>query len=260
MNPIANVISLAARLSDFGKHQIRLLRRISKVRLLLILAGLLPACSQAESNLVITSFASNGRLTWSNLAPNSTCRVEWASSLNGPWTNTWDHLNNISTGTNTQLSAFVPMFYRVVMTVPPSTPANTYTIDWAALQWPLNADVQIDQPVTVYGRVYIAGLTDQSFTNDTAENVVADFGYGPEGSDPAASTDWVWTRGTPNPSYVGADNNDEYIGSFSVPQAGRYDFTVRFSGDGGISWVNADSSGTTDGYQASDAGKLTVYP
>jgi rhodanese-related sulfurtransferase len=59
------------------------------------------------------SFRDAGGLTWSNSTPGVTCRVEWASSPDGPWTNTWAGLNAIATGTNPLVTVRVPFYYRV---------------------------------------------------------------------------------------------------------------------------------------------------
>jgi hypothetical protein len=119
----------------------------------------------------------------------------------------------------------------------------------------------------VYGRVYVAGLTDQSTGNDLDPRVQAAVGVGPDGSDPAGPG-WTWTAAQPNPGYPGAfgeANNDEYMASFNAPPAGgSYDYAFRFSGDGGVTWLNCDrnvgpgSDGSQDGYQAANAGSLTV--
>jgi hypothetical protein len=148
---------------------------------------------------------------------------------------------------------------RVVMTVPPIAP--TYSIDWCRLQWPLTLTLASNEAFSVYGQVYIAGLTDQSTVNDLADNVVADVGYGPDGTDPSSDPGWIWIRGIPNPGYVQinpSEFNDEYEATLSVSQPGTYDYAVRFSGDGGTTWTYGDNNGTSDGYQAANAGDLLV--
>lgn len=55
----------------------------------------------------------NGIISWGPLPTGTTCRVEWASSLSGIWRTNWDELASLVT-TNEQMSAEVPMFYRVV--------------------------------------------------------------------------------------------------------------------------------------------------
>src|SRR5664279_4371833 len=75
---------------------------------------------------VITSFSGNGVLVCSNLAPGSVATVEWASSLSGPWTNTWAGLDAVTVNSNGMISVSVPMFYRVrgVAQVTNSAPAG----------------------------------------------------------------------------------------------------------------------------------------
>ena len=115
---------------------------------------------------------------------------------------------------------------------------------------------------TVYGRVYVAGLTDQSASNDLSPSLVAQLGYGPDGSSPSAA--WTWISSTPNMGYnggaAGEPNNDEYFVDFSLPSAGNYDFAYRFSADGGATWLFCDSgdAGSSDGYSTNNAGSLTV--
>lgn len=65
----------------------------------------------------IESLSQNGILTWTNSSLNITCRVEWASSVNGPWRSSWESLTNIVV-TNPAMAVSVPMFYRVVANIP----------------------------------------------------------------------------------------------------------------------------------------------
>jgi hypothetical protein len=57
----------------------------------------------------------NGMLTWTNSVTNVQYRIEWASTLEGPWYYSWESLSHIRSGTNYLLTASIPMFYRVVM-------------------------------------------------------------------------------------------------------------------------------------------------
>lgn len=62
---------------------------------------------------VITSFHGNGDLTWTSSLGES-YRVEWASDLtSGLWYRDWWDLNYV-TGSGTETTVSVPMFYRVV--------------------------------------------------------------------------------------------------------------------------------------------------
>jgi len=85
--------------------------RIQAGLLCVSLAGGL-ACASAQQ-IQILSLSQNGLLTWSNATLNATCRVEWASSVQGPWFSSWDSLASI-VATNHVTQRSVPMFYRVV--------------------------------------------------------------------------------------------------------------------------------------------------
>jgi len=140
----------------------------------------------------------------------------------------------------------------------------TLTGIWCRLQWPLDETVLAGTDFTVYGRVYVAGVTDATTGNDPNPLLVASVGYGPDGATPDTWTEW--TDAAPNDTYDGSEaNNDEYMATFAAPSAaGTYDFAYRFSGDGGDTWVYCDkdagagSDGSEDGYQADNAGNLGV--
>ncbi len=77
----------------------------------------LALAAQAGTNLVISSFSGNGELAWSNLPGAIEYRVEWASTPDGVWTNSWNSLNAIA-ATGSTYSVRVPMFYRLVAIIP----------------------------------------------------------------------------------------------------------------------------------------------
>jgi hypothetical protein len=143
---------------------------------------------------------------------------------------------------------------------------TTYTVDWCNLQWPHVIEEYPGVEVTVYGRLYIAGLTDQTTGNDIETGLVrGQVGYGPPGSDPSAGSGWTWTEAGPNPGWdggaAGEPNNDEYQGVITMPSTpGEYDYCFRFSGDGGSVWYYGDTDGSQNGYQTAQAGKMTVGP
>ena len=95
-----------------------------KLGMMLGLAGLLTASWAAD--LAITSFTSDGSLTWTNSVSTATYRVEWASTAQGPWQR-FDALTNLSsvTATSRLVSVQVPMLYRVVWLDAPQH-AGTY--------------------------------------------------------------------------------------------------------------------------------------
>lgn len=73
--------------------------------------------------LQITALAHNGQLTFTTLPGYTNYTLEWAPTVLGPWTNSWEPLRLLQPTVNT-LTVAVPMFYRVVargtaVTVPP---------------------------------------------------------------------------------------------------------------------------------------------
>jgi hypothetical protein len=138
-----------------------------------------------------------------------------------------------------------------------------FTIGFCRLQFPTSVTLEAGAETTVYGRLYVAGLTDRSPQNDPNARVIGQLGYGADGSTPDGT--WTWTNAVPNPGWngndVGEPNNDEYQASLVAPAAGSaYDYAYRFSGDGGTTWTycDADLPGNNNGYDPANAGQLTV--
>jgi formylglycine-generating enzyme required for sulfatase activity len=73
----------------------------------------LASASASAQAPVIASFGANGALTSMNMQPGTTASVEWASSAQGPWTNTWAGLDAVTVDSNGSIRVSVPMFYRV---------------------------------------------------------------------------------------------------------------------------------------------------
>lgn len=144
----------------------------------------------------------------------------------------------------------------------PIVPRN---IDFCRLERPATIDAAENSVVTVYGRVYIAGLTDQSGGNDPDRAVIGAVGVGPDGSNPETDSGWIWFEGEPNASYGPATpdyelNSDEYEGELILPgPPDDYDFAFRFSGDAGETFTYCDTGlGTIDGYNPAEAGQVTT--
>ncbi len=144
----------------------------------------------------------------------------------------------------------------------------TYNIDFCRLQFPTVITETEGVSTTVYGRLYVAGLTNLTTSTDTAPTVLAQVGYGDDATDPATDTSWSWTDAVANAGYVASGNDeDEYQGELTTPPASGspYDFAYRFSGDGGATWTYCDgtngaSDGSADGYQTANAGALVSNP
>ena len=84
--------------------------------------------------------------------------------------------------------------------------------------------------------------------------LTAQVGYGTVGADPATFT---WTDSIYNTEHF-YDDNDEYWTTMTPTSVGTYEYAYRFSGDGGSSWTYCDTSGSGDGYQSANAGRMTV--
>jgi hypothetical protein len=117
--------------------------------------------------------------------------------------------------------------------------------------------------ITFYGRLYESGATPSGGNNPA---LVAQFGYAPANPDgsaisnPEYETAWNWFDAAYNSSCNGCGNNDEYMYTLTLPAAGTYNFTYRFSVDSGASWTYADDNGTgsNTGLTPFDFEKLAV--
>lgn len=131
------------------------------------------------------------------------------------------------------------------------------TIGWANLQWPptmTHTISAVDRTEDAYGQVWIDGVTNQP---GPTPNLLAQLGFGPAGSDPNSNPDWVWVSASFN---VDAGNNDEFVASMLPESTGSFDYAFRYSTTNGFDWVYADLDGISNGYDPSQAGKLTVNP
>jgi formylglycine-generating enzyme len=80
----------------------------------------LSASLSLGQDVVISSIQGSGRLSWTNAVnTNGLCRVEWGSSVTGPWHRTFQAIQSIDTLTNTAFTVTVPIFYRVAMATNP---------------------------------------------------------------------------------------------------------------------------------------------
>jgi hypothetical protein len=101
---------------------------------------------------------------------------------------------------------------------------------------------------------------------DVNENVRAQVGFGPNGSNANDNDGWTWFDANPNADFngnnAGEANNDEYQGTLIVPnQSGStYSFAIRFTVDAGQTWTACDGTGegSSNGYQSINAGRFTI--
>lgn len=140
--------------------------------------------------------------------------------------------------------------------------AGTWEVEWCNLQFPSMIAGNTETITTAYARVYVEGLTDQTPGNDADKQLLVEFGYGADASDPDAG-DWTWASGVENVGWNGDDagqpNNDEYQGDLQFGAPGAYDYAARVSGDGGTAWVYCDLDGLVEGgYTSDQAGNAVI--
>ena len=108
----------------------------------------------------------------------------------------------------------------------------------------------------IFGQLYEQGVTDAA---GQGAGVLADIGWGPNMSDPTAVNTWTWLPATYN---VDVGNNDEYERTLTIPTAGTYLYTARFSLDGGLSYTYCDTNGAGSNagltFEAGNLGTLTA--
>ncbi len=132
-------------------------------------------------------------------------------------------------------------------------------IGWANLQWPPTITHTLGPVPTenIYGQVWIDGVT--PLPGPTV-GLMAQVGFGPDGSYPQGNPDWSWVDAIFNRD---AGNNDEFMGQLLPDEVGSFDYAYRYSTDGGVTWLYADLDGTDgspDDYDPDSAGDLTVVP
>jgi hypothetical protein len=145
---------------------------------------------------------------------------------------------------------------------------------WGNTQSPVVAvSAQVGQPTDpIYGRVYLAGVTDATPPDPT--KLAVDLGWGPVDTsvsqvDPYVSPDWKWAPATVNSACTDCGGNLEFMGTVTPDQAGAFAIAFRYSADGGLTWQYGDltltdgtgnviTDGSADGWQAANALPLNV--
>jgi glycosidase len=132
----------------------------------------------------------------------------------------------------------------------------SFPIGYAVLQHPKTTTVTRGQTTeTIYGQVYVAGVTDAGGSGDA---IRAQVGFGSTGSDPGSWTTW---RSMSHNAGCSCGNNFEYQGALRPAVAGTFDLLVRFSTDNGLTWSYGDQDGGFPGEPGTDLpGVLTVDP
>jgi hypothetical protein len=116
-------------------------------------------------------------------------------------------------------------------------------IGYSALIWPEQTTCAVGTTTeSMRGRAFGPGLTD--WTGPPPAMVVAEIGYGPEGTMPDRDPGWHWVVG------IWANDlsaNDEFLAALTCPAPGNYGLAFRASADGGLTYLYGDISGSTPG-------------
>jgi hypothetical protein len=131
--------------------------------------------------------------------------------------------------------------------------------DYCNLQFPTTFSVvRFATTADVFGRIFEAGVTEAA---GPPPGILAQLGYARTGAAVSASG-WAWFDASYN---VQVGNDDEFMASFVAPAAlGTYQYTYRFSNDGGESFTycDLDGAGSNPGLAFDPAllGVMTVTP
>ncbi|HYI01103.1 beta strand repeat-containing protein [Hyalangium sp.] len=135
---------------------------------------------------------------------------------------------------------------------------NTLEADYCNLQFPSDFSVPSGTMTPlIYGRIYEAGVTE---TEGAPAGILAEVGYGANGSNPRSNNSWRFFPATYNVQF---GNDDEFMGSFIAPTTeAAYSYTFRFSQDNGMKWTYCDLNGAGSNlgqdFDATQLGVMTV--
>jgi len=129
---------------------------------------------------------------------------------------------------------------------------------WYNLQWPYTLNhvlSAVNETDSIYAQIWIDNGTNTGSAT-AYPGIRAQVGYGPNADAPSLGS-WTWFEMAPNPAHdFAGQSNDEYIGKMLPTQTGTFNYTTRWSSDGGVTWFYTDKSGPP--YDAADTGVLTV--
>jgi hypothetical protein len=218
----------------------------------------------APNGLAATEGNAQVGLTWSAVSGAAGYNVYRSPVSGGGWVKINSSLVTGTTFSNTDLQNARTYYYAVTALdsagneSAPSTEVSALphlTIGWANLQWPPTLTHIIstsNRTDTVYGQVWIDGETNKP---GATPSLVAQLGFGPDGTNPATASGWIWVDASFN---VDAGNNDEFKASLLPDSTGMFDYAYRYTTTGGRDWVYADLDGIGNGYSPDQAGSLTV--
>lgn len=135
---------------------------------------------------------------------------------------------------------------------------------------PIGVETLTGTPLTLQGRLLQPGLTDMTPLNDLVPSLRGEVAWGPDGTNPAVDDSaWTTVEAAPDSDWVDSvdPGADQWLGTFTTPPPGEWDYAFRFTINGGASWTWCDlatgapgEDGSQNGYQPQNAGKLTTLP
>lgn len=135
---------------------------------------------------------------------------------------------------------------------------------------PIGVETLTGTPLTLQGRLRQPGLTDMTPLNDLAPSLRAEVAWGPDGTNPAVDDSaWTTVEAAPDSDWVDSSDPgaDQWMGTFTTPPPGEWDYAFRFTINDGASWTWCDlatgapgEDGSQNGYQPANAGRLTTLP
>jgi len=135
---------------------------------------------------------------------------------------------------------------------------DSVTISWCNVQFPSSIDANMyETPTTVYGQVYVSGVTDTQTTANS--NIVAQLGYTYQvwGVDISDEDNFYWINADFN---MKTNNNHEYMADFPTDdEAESFYYIYRFSGDNGQTWTYCDLDGTFVDGDTVNAGEAVIH-
>ena len=137
---------------------------------------------------------------------------------------------------------------------------NTSEVAFCNLQFPTMDTVAAGATDTIFGQVFIEGVTGEQSASSASAPITMQVGFGAAASDPSTGG-WTWFATTFNAGHSG-DNNNEYMGTITAPATtGTFSYTTRTTLDG-TNWTycDIDGNGTNAGlsFSTSELGALTV--
>ncbi|MGZ4411668.1 MAG: hypothetical protein ACXVY8_05990, partial [Gaiellaceae bacterium] len=126
-------------------------------------------------------------------------------------------------------------------------------VDWGNLEYPLTIQARVGEQTTVYGHVWVHGLTD--YATGAPPFLQAQLGACPKElrDNPSA---WAWIDAT----FSGNVENgrDEFSAPVTFGLTGSYEYLFRYSTNGGASWRYGESDGLHAKIEPGWLGEATV--